>query len=133
MENNQTFVKGDELKEGLKSLNDYFSKHIEEIEKEGLLRFASTVPNDVKSSVLDLHDKYLTKRRQTSRVKEPIDPKEEKELIEFFRKREEESIPVSNRGYRGEPDSMTLKRRVRVRKGKWRILPEGIESKKNNS
>jgi len=132
----QTFVLGKQLKDGLKKLNDYYLKLPDKIKAMGTMKFATYPPEDEDTLVGHLFDKYLKSWRKNAKVEKanlfkPLDP--DKKLIKRLKQQQKEQRP-----YAGPPissdqaESMTLKRRVLVQRGSWRILPEGIENKEKD-
>lgn len=131
MELGQEFVSGKELKSDLKKLVEYYLPHLEEIEKQGIFRYAAYPPKDPNTVVVRLWNKFLRSWREQSEEKNelPKDP----ELIERLNKLEKESKLSERQVTVDEADSVLFQRTVSVRKGKWRILPPEVEKEIKNS
>lgn len=134
MGDEQTFVHGLELKEDLKRINEYYSQLPDEVKLLGVMKMASYPPENIETLVGKLHDKHLKPWRskaKDAKAKLLKPEKRDKALLEHLKKEQAEQIP-----YIGPPissddaHSMTLTKRVPVKRGSWRILPEGIENKK---
>ena len=128
----QMFVKGQLFKDGLKELDDYYSPYIEEIAKKGLMSFAPYPPQDKETIIGRIWDTMGTKWRQDAKDKmDGTDLPTDEVLLKLFKDREKNSIPLPNTRNisSDDADHVTFTHKVHVQKGKWRILPEGIENK----
>jgi len=130
-ERGQTFVKGIDLKADLKKLDDYYSAFPEDIKAQGMFRFATYPPEDIKSLVSDLWDKYLPIWRTHAAEKKKGDtglPKDKK-LVEHLNDLGGNSIPVDlgRQVTADEADYVMFARSMHVMKGKWRILPPEVD------
>jgi hypothetical protein len=135
----QSFVKASELKAALGELDIYYDHFSAEVKALGVMAFAHAPPPHLDNLVVQLWDKHM-RRDWRERVENPDEilarrratEEEGKESAAEFRDRVEAAVPVGE-GERealretGEPDYVLIKRQVRVEKGKWRLLPEGIE------
>lgn len=132
LEEDQKFIIGSNLKNGLSSLNAYYSKFKDEIEEVGVLSFAQQPPKDLKNEVSDLWDFCFPNWRENK--EEDKVEKEEKEFLEYLKEKEEKSVPISVPSNFKSDDvgGMLFKHKVAVRKGSWRTLPKGIEDKKSS-
>ena len=63
MRDNQTFVRGDDLKADLAKLDAHYSALPDEVKASGLHRFASNPPDDTSFLVTRLWDLYMPKWR----------------------------------------------------------------------
>lgn len=137
MDNNQIFIFGDELKRGLEEMDDYFSQFKEEIDKVGVMRFASYPPQHLETVIGKVWDSMGLKWRKDAEEKKRKPDStlpQDKELVKKLKEQEETSKPYVRVGgvSSDEARSTTFKRLVSVKKGKWRILPEGIENTKTS-
>lgn len=128
----QSFVVGSELKEDMKKLNAYYATLPDKVKALGVLRFAAYPPEDQDTLIGKLHDKHMSSswRKNAKEYKAKLfDPiPQDKQLLE---KLHEQKHPYTGPTVPSdEVDSMTIRRMVPVRRGNWRILPEGIENKK---
>ena len=136
MDKNQIFIFGDELKRGLEEMNNYFSQFKEEIDKVGVMRFASYPPQHLETVIGKIWDTMGLKWRKDAeekKAKSDSTSLQDKELVKKLKEQEESSKPYVRVGgvSSDEASSTTFKRLVSVQKGKWRILPKGIENIKN--
>lgn len=135
MESGQSYVNGQELKEDLKKLNEYYSKLPDEIKIRGPMEFATYPPDNWDTLIGKLFDKHLKPswRANAKKDREQLgkpkihDPSFMKEL----KKRQSEQKP-----YVGTPppsdsvDSLTLTRMVPAKRGSWTLFPPEIINKK---
>jgi hypothetical protein len=132
----QSFVKGRDLKEALGVLDRHYAELPEEIKALGVMGFAHNPPLDFDNLVTDLWDRHLRpdwrdqarspeeilERRQASASSESETVAEMRERIEGAELVADDVAPPG-----AEPDYFVIRRRVPVQKGKWRLLPDGIE------
>ncbi len=131
LKEDQQFIWGGDLKEGLKEINQYYDELPNSEKEKGLYVFASRPPKDTKFFITRLWDKFLPRWRSPSKPIKQEDDKTRKELIKKLNefgdgkplKDEEVSFDVS------APPAMMIKRNVRKRKGKWWQLPKDLEIK----
>lgn len=129
----QSFVKGTELKADLARLNELYSELPDEIKIRGTYRFAPYPPTEGGFLVSKLWDKHLPvwRKHQAESISEPIDelPKAPEGLIEKIQRFEKEATPVapSEEVNSDNADHVGFKRRVSVYKGNWRRFPPEIE------
>jgi hypothetical protein len=124
----QEFIWGPDLKEGLRKIDQYFDQ-LPELEKEkGLNVIAPHPPKEGDFLVSHLWDRHLMPWR--SRPEIPLSANQEtrlvKEIREFNEARplrlEEVDFESSN------PDAISIQRRIQRRKGKWWQVPKDLES-----
>jgi hypothetical protein len=138
IDENQSFVSGIELKEDLKRLNEYYTKLPIKIKERGLMEFAVYPPDDQDTLVSKLYDKHLKPSwRESARAYRQSwgKPKKySKGLIEELKKKQNEQRPlVGSSPPSDRVDSMTITRRIPVKRGSWIILPpEVIERLEKN-
>jgi hypothetical protein len=130
MNKRQTFVHGDELKADLARLVDRYAALPEDVQRSGLITFAHTPPDDASFLVTRLWDIYLPSWRAFRDYKKPQgSPEEDKKLVEEI-SRWVEGAPgmVSHNEHDVDKlDHITIARRVKVRKGRWRRFSEEQE------
>lgn len=129
----QHFVSGDELKVDLQALDAYYSALPEADKAQGLFRIASMPPND---------DAFLTTRiwkrfgMNVERQAKPFDHNENKEandrivaemkkMVATAKTQQGESFSP---GELADPDAISIQRLVPLQRGKWRIMPPGVEA-----
>lgn len=130
----QLFVWGDDMKAGLKELDDYYSKYQKEIEEVGVMGFAHYPPREVETIIGRLWDIMGTKWRKDAESKPSSrELPQDQELLKKLKDQEENSKPIDGTGLSvDDADSVTFTRRMFIQRGKWRILPKGIENKKQD-
>lgn len=133
MEIKQEFVKGGELKQSLKEVDDYFSKYAAEIEKVGIMRFAPYPPQDLENAVTRLWGKFcpLWRQHDNERKAKKDSLPDDKSLVDRLNKTNDESQPVDIPVDGDSADYVMIKRKAPIRKGKWRILPPEVEKGKS--
>jgi len=134
LRNNQVFIDGSTFKEGLQKLDTYYSQYKDKIKEVGFLGFTSQPPKDFENAISNIWDKTFPNWRKTkSQSFRKRNPKEEKKLIEHLRKVQKESKIVSRKTPMDQVHHMSMTYKSPVQKGKWRILPKGIEKEKANN
>lgn len=120
------------MKADLQALDAYYSAMPEAVRAQGLFRIASTPPND---------DVFLTTRiwkrfgMKIERPEKPFDHNENKEVNDQIvaKLRKMADAAKTQRGDKfdpGEltdPDAISIERFVPLQRGKWRIMPPGVE------
>jgi hypothetical protein len=133
MNEKQIFVVGEDLKRDLAALNDFYSSLSERERSEGLFRLASYPPND---------DKYLTTRlwkslgMRTERSPTPSQRDDKplaKELLASVKQMRDATKTQNGEGSftqseLGDPSHVVIERLVPLRRGKWRLMPPGVEA-----
>lgn len=122
----QTFVEGHSLKEDLAKLNEHYSALPPEVTEQGLWAFAMKPPDNGAFLVTRLWDKYLPDwRNLPPGCPDPSNPstKAALELTTSIAGAQ----PLEGPPEAGDPAFVTITRRVPQRRGKWRILPQGVE------
>jgi hypothetical protein len=118
---NQTFVKGQELKTDLRKLDEHYSALPEEVKASGLHKFADCPPEDTAFLVTRLWDTHLPAWRALKAQKKEPDQSKHKDLIAELDRIEHEaqSSDPSARISAEEMQYVTLIRNVMRKKGKW--------------
>jgi hypothetical protein len=127
LRDDQSFVSAQDLKAGLRQLDQLYSALPEETRNSGLHRFASYPPLDDSYLVTRLWDKHLRPVWRASAARPPLDPRASEALLELVEKIERESkqtTPDQTISI-GEASFMQISRPARRSKGKWqRFGPE---------
>jgi len=132
MENGQTFVKAEALKNALKDMDDYFAPHMAEIKEVGLMSYVSYPPADVNNLVTELWDTHMRPDWRDISRKRPAGKPErdlptDKEFITQINKQRDESKPVSAPVGANDVDYAIISRKMSARRGKWQIISPEIE------
>ena len=136
MENDQVFVSGQELKNNLKILDDYYSSFPNDVKEQGIMRFAIYPPENTAPLISQLWDSFLPIWRKHNKdrcSRLPIPEASEKEMVQKLKINLKESVPIDNNFplTLDNADHVLIKRMVLVKKGKWRILPPEVEKHNN--
>jgi hypothetical protein len=130
---NQTFVFGEELKNDLKELDEYYSSLPPEDIDKGVYYFASTPPHDTKyltTRLWDLHQPPGWREVQGT-APLPVNPSREgfmDGIRDLEKKAKTEGALAPNQP--GKVDQMVLKRMVSGKRGKWRRFPKEVTDRK---
>ncbi len=130
MEIGQTYIGGNELKQGLRELDHYYTEHLDEIESVGLIQFAPYPPSDMHNSVTRLWDVYLPGWRELNleQIKKNTNTLQDgSDIVTRLKKAQTQSIPLGIHVDSEAADYSMISRMARIRKGKWRIMPPGVE------
>lgn len=128
MEIGQTYIGGNELKQGLRELDRYYTEHIDEIESVGLIKFASCPPRDMHNSVTRLWDIYLPGWRELNLEQRRENTlKNSNDIVTRLKRAQTQSKPLGIHVDSEAADYSMISRMARERKGKWRMMPPGVE------
>lgn len=132
-EQGQEFVEGKALKAALRELNAYYSEHEAEIERVGIVRFAPRPPIEMDNAVTRMWDKFLPRWRETVDVdgSETSSETASDMTIEKMRSIMDESVTIPERPG-ASSDYAIIKRRLPVRRGRWRLLPPEAEKSRDD-
>ncbi len=125
----QEFVKATDLKAGLKQLDAYYSQHRDEIERLGVAGYAHDPPREVPTVISTLWERCLGPRsdREGKSERDAAPPSDE-ELLQII-KQITESDERLDAEADGQPESVILENQVPLRRGSWRLVPQGVENK----
>ena len=124
LEPSQRFVAANDLKSALKEIGDYYEATCwEEIQREGLLRYASYPPTELDNAVTQLYDLRFPDWRELAKQPKLTVTKEQearivKKMLQHADSRSTEDVINSD-----STDFVLIKRKVRRKQGKWQILP----------
>ena len=126
LRDNQEFVWGPDLKEGLHEVNEHYLTYPEKVREEGLLRFASHPPAEGEFAVSQLWDRHAPRWRWRLRSRDGGNAEGLPELAERVR-RFKEATPVDSSAL-GEdgPEFVSIERRVKEVRGSWRQVPKDV-------
>jgi len=124
----QDFVWAPDLKADLAKLDSHFSSFPEEVKAKGLFKFAGWPPEQTEFLTTRLWDRHLPDwRRIASAPRTPDSAEEHGKLIAWLDEIDA-ARPASKAVGVDEARFMKTERYVRASKGKWRILPPGVEN-----
>ena len=129
LRDDQSFVKGQELKADLKKIDEHYAQLPRELTSQGVYKFATSPPDGVAPHVTQLWDKHLlpTWREKKDQQKERT-PEDDKSVIEMIDRAQKESTLVAvDLDHPPDIDDFEfahVSRLVIPKKGKWiRINP----------
>jgi len=125
----QKFIKGVDLKAGLRELDEYYSKLPEDVKNKGVMSFASYPPRDVNTFIGQLFNELGWSWQKDAEEKDKgtnLPP--DKELLKRFKDIEDNAQIVEDQKSTtsDEADSVFFQRFSTVKKGKWNVLPKDI-------
>lgn len=129
---NQSFIRGAELKHALSELDEYYSVWPESEKKKGVMHFASHPPTEVDSIVSKKWDKYRHGWRELTN-QQPIESSSNPEIVKKLTQLTDASSLQMN-AFNFDPADvsfMSIRRQVHKKKGKWWQLPHDLESESN--
>jgi hypothetical protein len=132
MNERQTFVHGAELKEDLARLVNLYAALPENVQSTGLITFAPVPPDDTSFLVTRLWDIYLPSWRAFRHYqKTRSDPEEDEKLVEEINRWVDGAAGMASHNEHDvdKLDHVTLVRRVKARKGRWRRFSEEQEQR----
>lgn len=121
----QTFLKGDELKGDLHRLDEHYAALPAQIRERGIISFAAYPPLDGDYLTSALWDRFLPGWRSSARSQRR---KEGSTKIMPWMSRAMEAARTAE-GFADveDADLVFVQRRVPIRMGKWRLLPPGVK------
>ncbi len=137
MRDDQTFIKGSDLKDDLKRIDQYYSAFPEDVKNRGTMTFAISPPDNTEYWITRMWDKYMSSSWRDMHTKkfdgtDVVDEEKEKELRDKMNKffNEGEPVDMSSLKSLDQAHSLGIKRMVSARKGKWvKFPPEVLKSK----
>lgn len=126
----QQFLPGLELKKALKEVNEYFSALPDAAKEQGIMSFAGHSPPvdgaPLLQSLWDRHFPGWRDREKRDLIRTPV----KNEALTTELKKYDQAPRLSRDEIDFDPheiDALTIKRRVRRRKGDWWQIPKGLE------
>jgi len=131
----QSFIAGNDFKNDLAKLDQYYSALPEETKLRGVTTFAFIPPEDTSFLVTCMWDKYMASTWRDIKTKkfdgtDKINPETEKAISEKITRFAKEAQPIDHSSLENSDDAnnMVIKRMVSARKGKWRRFPPEVEN-----
>jgi len=121
LRDDQSFVKGEELKGDLRKLDNYYSALPEDVKRRSIYSFAAYPPIDGSFLVTRLWDKHLPAWMKRSAGEREVSPEEQKALVDLTERIEKESrsCDPNERLSIEETDYIQINGAVLRKKGKW--------------
>jgi len=132
MNERQTFVNGEEMKQDLARLVELYSSMPDEVLTTGLFTFAQTPPEDTSYLVTRLWDRYLPLWRGIKeKPREPHNPEADRRIIEEIGRWVDGGPDIQPHDEHDieKLDHVTISRSVMARKGRWRRFSEEQEER----
>jgi hypothetical protein len=131
----QSYVKAPDMKAALAQLDQHYDRLPDEVKAQGVMQFAGFPPPGMNNVVTRLWDDHMIPdwreiaAQQEAVRDQPRDKASDRELIRELNEQIDGATPETSREAlpTAGPDYSLISRRVPVKKGKWRMLPEGIE------
>jgi hypothetical protein len=127
LRDDQSFVKGSELKTDLRKLDEHYSALPEDVKAKGFFAFASDPPADISFLVTRLWDKHQPQWRKDRDERIELAPHLQKALLDLVKKVSKESQPpkAGSTPPRSIEDVqyVHVERQVMRKKGKWTRIP----------
>jgi len=125
----QSFVRGADLKADLRRLDGHFSALPQEVKDRGLYSFAARPPLDASFMVTRLWDRHLRPIWREDRRQDNRDPARDAETIRHVKRLAEAAAPPGSPrpGDSDKLDYLIVQRKVIARKGKWKRFPPEVE------
>ena len=126
---NKQFIWGNDLKNGLNKLNSHYNDLPSETKEKGITFFAKTPPTKGSFLVSEIWDAHLREWRKKSEIDyvekaNELYPKLGEEISKIA---EAPSLKPEDVDFNtSDPDTVTVKRSIRKRKGSWYQLPKKI-------
>ncbi len=129
----QTFLKGNELKTDLANLNQHYLKLPDDVKIQGVMRFAPYPPTEGEWLIAKLWDRYLPKWREHKAEQPPgpigPPPKVPDGLLkEFEQFKKGKPIDPVKRINSDDVHSVVFERKASMYKGNWRRFPPEVEN-----
>lgn len=99
------------------------------VERLGVISYAPEPPAEVPTIVTTLWDRLLPGRGRVESEREPGKlPPQDDELLKRINYIAESEEDAGAPNWQGEPDSVVMQHEVPLRRGSWRLVPEGAEN-----
>lgn len=134
LDDNQVFIRGDDLKIDLAKLDTHYSQLSDEEKRRGVMSFAHYPPVDGEFLVSKMWDKLMRPEWRDWANRPPIPKSKESEAEIIAEINEIAKAPRSNvegEGSLEEPNAVLVQRKVPLYRGKWRMLPPEVEKTPN--
>ena len=132
LRSNQQFLWGPKLKEGLKDINNYYLNFPDDEKEKGIMRFANTPPKDGEFFVSTIWDTHFPNWRDKTDIDLTDKNIKHEELLRHVNKFQD--APTLSRDEvdfdMGNPDSITVQRMVKKKKGSWFQVPKDLKDKR---
>lgn len=131
IDQDQSFVVGEDLKDDLKNINDFYLKLPQVVKNLGVYGFANHPPIEIDTLVGRLYDKHLKPWRERAKNSKPGLPKTDPDLIKKLKEQKRNQEPYLGPAVNSDDvGSMILTRRVPINRGSWNLMPKDF--KKND-
>lgn len=126
LKENQQFVWGPDLRSQLASLSEEYLA-TPDIKEVGLVKVAGRKVFDDKSFIGSLHTKSGLRRNPLPRTEPKLSREAEKALVEQLRAAADAPPPTADADLNEEDQHVTIKRSVRLKKGRFTLLPKDVK------
>jgi hypothetical protein len=129
LRDDQEFLWGADLKDGLRKVNDYFSEFPELEKEKGLSALAPHPPKGQDFLITQLWDRHLPAWRSIHEKPAPRDENRDARLIKRLREFGE-AQPITEEPLNfdpSEPDMICIQRRIQRYRGEWWQVPKDLK------
>jgi hypothetical protein len=127
----QSFVKGPELKADLRKLDEHYSALPDDLKAKPIYTFAPDPPSNTSFLVTRLWDKHLPDWRKKKEEHKDLPPHLQKVLLDLVKKISKESQPQNDESAHPktieEVQYIHMERQVMRTKGKWIRIPPDVQ------
>jgi hypothetical protein len=131
LENDQVFIRGDDLKSDLAKLDAHYSQLSDEEKLKGVMSFAHYPPVDGDFLTSKLWDQLMRPEWRDWAQKQPeLRSKEDdaKIVAEINELADAPRLNIEDLGEYEEPEAVVVQRKVPLYRGKWRMVPPEVEN-----
>ncbi|MDD3303115.1 MAG: hypothetical protein PHN31_06180 [Candidatus Gracilibacteria bacterium] len=132
LEDNQTFISGEDLKADLSNINLYYSLFPEEVKNTGITTFALFPPTNKEFILTTMWDKYMSDKWRDMEKGHNIGNmnsnfSENKELLKNINQFEKEAKPCQNINNNQEDlNEILVVRKIRASRGDWQRFSQDV-------
>jgi len=133
LRNDQEFVWGQDLKEGLRHLNTHYSQLPDSTKERGIMSFAVAPPKEGDFYVAHLWDRFLPKWRERKKVNLSGKSVDDQKIVEEIKKMTD-ALPLSPEEVNFDPTdigSFAIEHLVAKKKGSWYQVAKDCEVPEN--
>lgn len=134
LRDDQCFVWGEELKQGLSELNRHYAQLPDSEKEKGVMSFAGSPPQEGEFYVARLWDRFFPTWRERKNGSRAKDIAADTQLLQEMKAlTEAPPLPPEQVDFdTGEPDMLSVERRVRKRKGSWWQVPKSLKGSRDD-
>ncbi len=142
LRDDQSYVRADELKAGLRELDRHYDALPEETKALGVLQFVTFPPPELENVVTALWDRHMhpdwrkmADQKEQERARRR-DEEKDAATVQEMRRRVDEAVPAQGDEAQLDSDAadyLIVRRQVPVQKGKWRMVSKEVAEAEQSS